>query len=79
MSFKPNKQGIYDLGGNVWEWVADWWNPGQTDRVLRGGSWINREDGYMLSSGRDRAPPAGRGNVRGFRIVIETRTAAGKN
>ncbi len=71
MSFKPNKIGIYDLGGNVWEWVEDKWNKTQQERVVRGGSWINREEGYMLSSGRDRGAPDTRSNVRGFRVVVD--------
>ena len=38
-SFRPYGLGIYDLGGNVWEWCEDEYEPGSATRVSRGGSW----------------------------------------
>jgi hypothetical protein len=73
MSFKPNKVGLYDMGGNVWEWVDDWWNAAKTDRVLRGASFGVFGRGGMLSSNRNRNTPDYRDRNYGFRCVMVVR------
>ncbi|MDZ4401138.1 SUMF1/EgtB/PvdO family nonheme iron enzyme [Prosthecobacter sp.] len=73
MSFKPNKLGLYDMGGNVWEWVADWWDAAQKDRVLRGASYYGCDRLRLLSSYRFPQPPSFRGTSHGFRCVMVMR------
>ncbi|HUE97624.1 MAG TPA: SUMF1/EgtB/PvdO family nonheme iron enzyme [Anaerolineales bacterium] len=66
-SYKGGKSpyGIYDMAGNTWEWVADWFSgsyyldtpltnpPGPASgqyRVLRGGSWHDQAETVSTSS-----------------------------
>ncbi|MDF1739055.1 MAG: SUMF1/EgtB/PvdO family nonheme iron enzyme [Verrucomicrobiales bacterium] len=70
-SFKPNRLGIYDLGGNVWEWCSDSFKNSIDFRVLRGASWRMRSPGDLLSSLEIGNVGHIQLNTYGFRVVLE--------
>lgn len=82
-SFKPNKYGLYDMLGNVWEWCEDGYdedyystspdtNPTNIQsnqfRVLRGGGWLS-DRRLVRSANRGGGPPGNRGYLIGFRVA----------
>jgi len=67
---KSNGSGLYDMHGNVWEWVDEKFNRG-SDRVIRGGGW-NGEAAFCRSADRSRSTPASRPYYLGFRVALSS-------
>ncbi|MFK7846389.1 MAG: formylglycine-generating enzyme family protein [Rhodothermales bacterium] len=80
-SFSPNAFGLFDMHGNVWEFVQDCWSNGLTNNaleglepgeckeiVLRGGSWLN-EPLFLGSASRYRHDRTYRESGDGFRLA----------
>ena len=82
-SFQAIRFGLYDVHGNVREWVEDCWNPSHagappdgsartsgdcSHRVVRGGSWFD-EPKFLRATNRERNTAGNRDNIVGFRVA----------
>jgi formylglycine-generating enzyme required for sulfatase activity len=67
-SYTPNKLGLYDMHGNVWQWCEDLYDPKASFRVYRGGGWGDVAE-LCRAASRFRLTPGSRGNNLGFRLA----------
>ncbi len=65
-----NEWSLLGVGGNVWEWCADWFDTNCVYRVTRGASWGNYRKDVLAITNRVAALPSGKTEMMGFRVVI---------
>ena len=73
-SFKPNKFGLYDMGGNVRQWCEDMYGVDRQERednTTRGGYYGDALDCFIMSKNREPEPPGSSQRHIGFRCVLE--------
>jgi formylglycine-generating enzyme required for sulfatase activity len=83
---RSNKLGLFDMSGNVWEWVQDNYDhsedhkadSGNAPRVIRGGSWYSMDKNVSTDRRFKDLKPNYRDFASGFRLGMDGRVKLNK-